>query len=135
MTPEFTSLGMCSRCAHRLGVVAMPPSARPPLPCARCGHTILLRAIPRELSEPTSGKDDSQGNAPMFVTYRVNVTDGFFGRFVDAAEGSAGMGLLEMFVCRACGFVEWYCNDAANLPVGPQYMTEEIDVSSSTPYR
>jgi hypothetical protein len=46
-----------------------------------------------------------------------------------------GLGLLELFVCRGCGLVEWYCNDPENLPIGPMYATELVDVRPASPYR
>ncbi len=39
-------------------------------------------------------------------------------------------GWLEAYVCRACGFVEWYCCDPDKLPIGPEYMTELVDVGA-----
>ena len=47
------------------------------------------------------------------------------------------MGLLETYICKKCGFVEWYCIDTHNIPIGPHTMTEEIDYAArgDTPYR
>jgi hypothetical protein len=46
-------------------------------------------------------------------------------------------GTLEMYVCRRCGFVEWYCADPERVPIGPAYMTEDIDYerSDAGPFR
>lgn len=40
-----------------------------------------------------------------------------------------------MYICRKCGFIEWYCNDPDTVPIGPYYMTEAIDHGSDTPFR
>lgn len=44
-------------------------------------------------------------------------------------------GSLETYVCKGCGFVEWYCQDPESVPIGPEYMTELVDYDSGTPYR
>lgn len=47
------------------------------------------------------------------------------------------MGLLEAYICRTCGAVEWYCVDVEKIPIHPHLMTEEIDYDADRagPYR
>ncbi len=43
--------------------------------------------------------------------------------------------MLEIFICRTCSLVEWYCLDVERIPIGPQCMTEIVSLESATPYR
>jgi hypothetical protein len=42
-----------------------------------------------------------------------------------------GVGMLEMFICEGCGFIEWYCADVKDLPVSPLSNSERVDYRSS----
>lgn len=48
-----------------------------------------------------------------------------------------GLGLLELYICKQCGLVEWFCIDPEHIPIEASYMTEEIDyeATSTGPYR
>jgi hypothetical protein len=128
--PEAATIasGVCSSCRTKLGVVAMPPARRRPVPCSKCACMRFIRAIPRE-------HDNTP--APMVLTHPVATTRMFVSLDLEAVEPShrLGIGLLETWVCSQCGFMEWYCNDPASLPIGPEYMTEIVDYTSDTPYR
>ena len=67
--------------------------------------------------------------APHFVKALL------FDNYPGSPDIGQGLGLLEMVVCRGCGYVEWFCLDPENIPVGPQYMTERITLEGTTPYR
>lgn len=110
---------VCPECARDAGTIEMPPARRPATPCARCKHTKLVRVIPRELAAGAAG--------PMYAAYRFQPI-----RALDPREGH---GVLEAYICKACGFVEWYCQAPEEIPIGPEYMTEEIDVDAGGPYR
>jgi hypothetical protein len=74
----------------------------------------------------------------MCVTYAVVTTDRIIraGKSLQPIGPEHARGLLEMYVCRHCGFVEWYCLDPARLPIGPQYMTEIVEYESQErPFR
>jgi hypothetical protein len=96
---------LCATCASVLGVVAMPPPRRKFAPCRCCGGTSFIRAIQR----PPHG----------------SVTK----------DQHRAYGELEMYVCRGCGYIDWYCNDLESVPIGPQYMTELVEGESAGPYR
>ena len=119
--------GTCENCARKTGAVVMAPARRRPMPCAKCNHTKLVRAIPRELG--TAGEVESNG--PMFATYVV--ARHRYGP--DPIHPRSGFGILEMYICRKCGFVEWYCQRPEEIPIGPEYLTEEIDADGDAPYR
>jgi hypothetical protein len=46
-----------------------------------------------------------------------------------------GLGIVECYVCRECGFIEWYCQDPETIPVGAAFNTELVDVTPDSPYR
>ena len=126
---------ICYDCEHTLRVVPLPPSRRLPRPCDRCGGTKLVRVLPRTWITP--------GDSTQLVALRMTLTATLklekrllsSEHYLLKPSATALVGTLEAYVCRACGFVEWYCLDPEALPIGPEYMTEEIDVGSSDPYR
>ena len=51
-------------------------------------------------------------------------------------DAHQGVGLLEAYICRACGLVEWFCADADKIPAHPLLMTAIIDLDDGgSPYR
>lgn len=128
----------CRECAARIGLIPIPPSRRPPAPCTRCNHMVFVRVIPREHSSARVGEINAQLSAPMYVTHAPSRYEGWFSTTVRELEiEKTGAGLLETYICKKCGFVEWYCADVEKIPLGPHYMTEEIDYANrgDGPYR
>ena len=124
-------LAMCEPCSTELGVRPLPPPRRPPVPCRCCKSLSFIRAIPREVS--------TKRGAPMTVTFMYR---GPTARVLQPAtttpiDVGRGLGILELYVCKACGLVEWFCIDPEHIAIGPAYMTEEIeyDATSTGPYR
>jgi predicted RNA-binding Zn-ribbon protein involved in translation (DUF1610 family) len=124
---------VCADCAAQLGIAALPPPHRPPHPCVRCDQRSFVRAIPRELSFKPDAPITEATHTPMCVTYEVQ-PPAALGRPVLSAHDARGV--LEMYICRHCGFVEWYCLDVRKVPIGPQYMTEIVEYDrEERPYR
>ena len=76
--------------------------------------------------------------APVGLTLAPNVPEkaAFFSRKVDLPQiDQGGYGVLEVYICYACGAVEWYCGDVATIPIHPWLMTEVVDYDAGTPYR
>jgi hypothetical protein len=50
---------------------------------------------------------------------------------------SKAVGELEAFICRACGYVEWYVKEPATLAPHPEYMefVDGPEVGGGGPYR
>ena len=119
----------CDPCARRTGNIVVPPPRRRNSPCAKCNHTKLVRVIPRELASDPVTAGASYG--PMFAAYELRTRDGEVAPF----HPRAGFGVLEAYICKGCGYVEWYCQDPNEIPIGPEYMTEEIETDGSTPFR
>ncbi|MEJ7603319.1 MAG: hypothetical protein WKG01_35860 [Kofleriaceae bacterium] len=121
----------CEMCAFRTGVVVVPPPRRRVAPCTRCHHTKLIRVIPRELSVAPGLDANEPTYGPMFATYELRRFEGV----VQSVQARNGFGVFEAYICKSCGFVEWYCQDPEEIPIGPEYMTEEITTDGPTAYR
>ena len=112
--PESLALEACDQCRETLGIVEMPPTRRPNMPCMRCNRWRFVRAIPREQNDV---------NSALFVA--TLGADRLRGARQIASE--VPLGTLELYICESCGFVEWYCHQPQDIPIGPAYMTEVID--------
>lgn len=138
VTDAERAMTACTECATSLGIVPMAPARRPPLPCARCRQMVFVRVIPREHSTDARGKRGTQLSAPMFATHIPDVYKvPWVSHVQPIAIEAHGVGLLELYICRGCGFTEWYCADVEKIPIHPHLMTEMIDygASSDGPYR
>jgi len=131
--------GICGDCVDTLGLAPMPPARRPPLPCMRCNAQRFVRAVPRtHAMHPTI---TTRGPVPVVAvnkaTFPVVLDQHLFGTATTAVmpDATAGMGTLEAYICVKCGYVEWYCWEPEELPIGPEHMTEIIDYSTAAPYR
>ena len=131
--------GVCSECVTTLGLVPMPPPRRPAQPCAKCNGMRFIRAIPREYTADEVGDSARSMIAPMALTARPGLTKrGIFFGGDEASQPDLqrqSCGTLEAYACVGCGFLEWYCQDPESIPIGPEYMTEEIEYGNQTPYR
>jgi hypothetical protein len=136
---------ICDHCATTLGVIELGPPQRPARPCDRCNRMQFVRVVPRLKGAHTSSfGTESYARAtmePFALALAPHITTGLLGGVhVNVAEASdqAGRGLIEAYVCVNCGFVEWYCLDPRNIPLGPEYMSDYIDYGAtraSEPYR
>lgn len=126
---------LCLRCADAYGVMPMRPARRPARPCQRCNGMKFVRAIPRELTATGRHGYVDRVASPMAVTYQHEYQTGPISGPL-ALDPRKTYGYLEMYICRGCGFVEWYCSDPENIPIGPQFMTEAIDYADGDgPFR
>lgn len=113
--------GLCSTCREDLGLNhPSAPAQRERKPCARCGNRQIIRAQVRDVS--------ALGLRSAALTSDVH------------AAGTVDMtrprGLLEAYTCRRCGFTEWYAQQPEDIPIGPAYGTELIDLDDDGgPYR
>src|SRR5688500_12264733 len=103
---SMRAMQACQTCADKLGLIPMPPSRRPRMPCARCSGLRFLRVIPREHSSARSGEYNAQVSAPMYVTHAPEAHRGWVLKYAEElAIESSGVGLLETYICRKCGAV------------------------------
>jgi hypothetical protein len=141
------AMNACEVCALELGLVPLAHSRRPPVPCTRCNNMRFVRVVPREHTSvgirfapnDLRGSGDLHRNvtAPMVATHEPRTTEKLTSsaRAVMPIDIRQGFGRMEMFVCRRCGFVEWYVEHPETIPIGPHYMTEDVDYSTPGPYR
>jgi len=118
----------CDACAIELGLYAFGPPQRPAGPCRRCGwHQIVRARVPEAYSR--DGQSDTLLR-PLALAYRTTR-----GPLTSEHVPDGGIGKLEAYVCRACGYTELYCVGADALPIGPQHGTELLEYASDTPFR
>lgn len=81
--------------------------------CPICGHGEVIEAVVRDLLD-----ESAEYKA---VTYEaVN-----FGTIVPVYE-RVPHGVLKMYVCRSCGYTQWFADSPGNIPIGKEYMTRLI---------
>jgi hypothetical protein len=126
---------ICESCRASLGLVA-GGGVRPQLPCQRCNHPELVRALAREFTT-SPGEYGVRESRPMAVTAEPVPEHTFFaGRPKGVhVEVDQYRGILEMYICRKCGFTEWYCRDPRSIPIGAEYGTEKLGGDPTGPYR
>jgi len=84
--------------------------------CPKCGKTKIIVALPGEY-----GNDSMEH--PMTVTAEPRWV--LWGR-----NPNHGHGILMQYVCRACGFTEWWVDDPEKIPIGEKYKTALLNTES-----
>jgi hypothetical protein len=119
---------LCVTCSEKLGL-AGPPPERAPQPCARCGHGEFVHALARQLTIHPGSETSVPMVTQSAVTYMPRLDKALFG---DKVKGVLGpdermpIGILDMYVCRKCGFTEWYARQPDSIPIGPEFATERV---------
>jgi hypothetical protein len=133
--------GVCQECRDKLGITVMPPPQRRAMPCRCCNGMKFVRAIPREYTETQYAGPNTAQMAATYEPKKQSRTSRIFtskaGYDVTQADliADKAYGLLELYICTACGLVEWFCREPAEIPIGPEYMTELVDHGGDGPYR
>jgi len=131
---------LCAPCAAKTGLAYPLPSRRGPWPCMRCGAATLIRAQVREQAG-VQGSDRAQARpAPLAITYGQGqeFTPEFFSMEKQpsaAPDLHVAFGVLDAYVCRACGFVEWYAQEPEKIPIGATFGTSLVEVPGAGPFR
>ncbi|MDQ3337890.1 MAG: hypothetical protein M4D80_22235 [Myxococcota bacterium] len=133
--PATVETGICGDCRSTLGIVPMGLPKRPALPCTRCNCMTFIRVIPREYTELERADYTSPIAVAMTATQSPRIAQGLFGARTPSADAREGHGRLEMYICQGCGFVEWYCREPNEIPIGAVYMTELLDYAGPSAYR
>lgn len=80
--------------------------------CPQCGHDEVIEA------EQTEFSHDNRG-AKMCVTYDE--------RWVNPGQNpDYGHGTLYLYVCRKCGFCQWYAMNPGGIPISKGHRTRLI---------
>jgi hypothetical protein len=126
--PEHHAQQACASCAAQIGIIPMPPRRRPRRPCVACNGSVFVRVLPREHTARGYGTLSVPISAPMYLTHEPQTSPRYSGgNTVESLETRVGHGLVEAYVCRSCGRIEWYCPDAERIPIHPHLMTELVD--------
>jgi hypothetical protein len=133
---DLGAIGICETCRRRLGLREPGPPLRPPRPCARCAGTTFVRSFSLRERAPY-GRDIVHPHlAPLAITFAPAVRDRSFWALRTAEPTrSTPVGIIEAYVCRGCGLTELYTEGAADIPIGPEYGTELIEVTTDGPFR
>lgn len=131
---------LCAPCAATTGLAYPMPSRRGAWPCMRCGGAQLIRAQVRERAVD-SGSAHARGRpAPLAITYARG--EEFAPPLLSLAKQPSAapdldvpFGVLDAYVCRACGFVEWYAQEPEKIPIGATFGTSLVEVPGAGPYR
>jgi hypothetical protein len=129
---DATAPALCATCAKTAGLAYPHASARPAVPCARCQHRQLLRIMPRERTTQSGGNTNMEQPVPMALTYARGTEIKSLLDWTKVPSASPDLahpfGILEAWVCRRCGFVEWYAQQPEQIPVGALFGTQVVDV-------
>jgi hypothetical protein len=137
---QVSNLGLCARCHERLAIPAHTEPLRPYGPCARCSGTEFVRSLAvrewaaRERLMPPASRRVEPYLTPLALSYRPMVqTSMWSGKRLPTAY--IPIGLVEAYVCRACGLTEFYTHRPRDIPIGPEYGTELFVLGSEGPFR
>jgi hypothetical protein len=127
--------GVCAACCRRFGLTAGAHETRRPVePCARCQHGELVRCLVRE----RLGDDRVAPLAAAFprrLKVPVLMGDEMI-EYANAPDVRRPTGVFVAYVCRRCGFTEWYALSPETIPVGVENGTELVVAGPARhPYR
>ncbi len=122
---------LCEWCEVKAGLPGRTgPALRPPSPCGRCGHREIVRVRMRERTSTNSGEGNQETARPFALTWARGEEFKSLLSFTKVPSATPDLerpiGLLEAYVCRACGYTELFARDAASIPIGPEHGTELI---------
>jgi hypothetical protein len=88
--------------------------------CPLCQHDEIIQAAAADYPE------GAWKPTPLAVTYDRAQRD----------PVTAALGAYNVFVCRSCGFTQWFASRPENIPIGEQHFTRLIrGPKSEGPYR
>lgn len=124
--------GVCPTCRTRFGLPESLIGSRPRLPCARCHHGELIRCVARQ-------RIAVHHLAPLAATYERKLKTRILTgqediEYEPLPDAEAPIAVFTAYVCRGCGFTEWYADRPDSIPIGPAYATELVAVDRP-PYR
>lgn len=80
--------------------------------CPQCGHDEVIESAQSEFTHANQTR-------PMCVTYDA--------RWIFPGQNPAyGHGQLFLYVCRACGFCQWYARNPGGIPISDGHRTRLI---------
>ena len=129
------TIGICGTCRQRLGLREPEAPLRPARPCARCGGTKFVRSWSLRERAPYGHDIVHPHLAPLALAFAPAVRGGFWALRTAEPTRSTPVGIIEAYACRGCGLTELSTTGVADIPIGPEYGTELIDVAGDGPFR
>lgn len=86
--------------------------------CPLCDHREIIQATPREFSRS------------HVLRYAVAYGDGWTGKDMNKAYG-----LMQLFVCRSCGYSQFFTENPAQIPIDPSLETTLVKGPEKQLYR
>jgi hypothetical protein len=127
--------GACNECLSQLGFATPVPEVDPPAAgCARCGHRTLIRVLLRERTASTYARGLAE-LAPVAATYSSELHSKLWQGSKPAEDPAKPIGIMEARICRACGFTDLYTQRSEDIPIGPEFGTQLLEISDQDPYR
>jgi hypothetical protein len=84
--------------------------------CPLCEHEEIIRCKPVDFAPPTL--TDSKGVVPLAATH--------VSRFFGGPNPRRPVGVFHAFVCRACGYSQWFAGTPKEIPIGSEWDTDLI---------
>jgi predicted nucleic-acid-binding Zn-ribbon protein len=87
--------------------------------CPRCQHDEIVQALPTELAP--------YNEQPLAASHEHS-------RWYNATVKQQ-YGIFNAFICRRCGYTEWYATEPEKIPIGDEYHTRLVSRRGQGPYR
>ncbi len=97
--------------------------------CPLCGHDEILATRPVEFS------GEFHTPRAMHVAWGRKTERAWLEGERDVLDQERPYGALAIFVCRACGFAQWFADNPGEIPVGDDAETRLVRGKKSPPYR
>jgi predicted nucleic-acid-binding Zn-ribbon protein len=107
--------GIRTRTANEKGEEGMKSGV-----CPKCSSRDIIEAKAAEYG----------GGAGFEVPMAVTAEPRWFLKWLlPSRDPRRPKGLLVMYVCRDCGYTEWYALDPKSIPIGPEWKTKQMQPS------
>ena len=89
--------------------------------CPVCRHDKILESTPADFADVNREKAMAVTYDPRWVMH---------GRNPDRPHGA-----FRIYVCRSCGFTQWFADAPGEIPVGEEHSTRIIEGTGGGPFR
>jgi hypothetical protein len=106
----------------------------------RCdGHQLVRVAMRERATDNINAAANAECLLPLVTTFALRPEHtGFFNpKTIPSSlpDTRRGFGPLEAYVCRRCGFVEWYAQSPEEIPISAAVGTELVEIPTPKGYR
>jgi hypothetical protein len=97
--------------------------------CALCGHDEIIKAQARDFYGELGERHE-----PMAVT-EAKQASFWSGNATNRPAPDQRIGELAQYVCRSCGYVQWFASEPQRIPIGTTHRTSLVKGTKQGPYR